>query len=228
MCSLLCCSSSGEGLGQLLVLEPIQEAASSPTEGPPSLLSPHSPGTSLAHSFTQSLSIQSPLLAGTRAPLQSSKVCSSKSLLSSARRCQPTNDGLNSILDGSPVPFPNQKTTKKVIRHTALKSFYGNSVDSPNLTELPPKQTDVKLPSPPPPPSPPPLPRHIPLPPPTPKLPLSPSSAKGGNTLEGCHGDGGGATTPHQSRDVLLKMQHRLRSRITKRGGGGIDKDAAR
>lgn len=124
--------SSDAGLGLLLSLEGIPELQSSPDvlESPPHKLSAtsdvlqfQSPATLLAGDLSRSLSVYSP---------HGSKVCSTAALLDSAKRFQSNNYGLNSILDGSPLKLA--ASYKKRIRHPALREFYGNSVNSPNLT----------------------------------------------------------------------------------------------
>lgn len=62
------------------------------------------------------------------------KVCSTTSLM----RVHPANHGLNSILDGLPPRGDGGMVEKarqsRGIRRSVLRQFYGNSVNSPNLT----------------------------------------------------------------------------------------------
>lgn len=65
------------------------------------------------------------------------KFVTTNSFMRSFQAHQPKNEGLNSLLDGSPMPSQNTFTFKKTIKRPSLREFYGNSVNSPNLTEVP-------------------------------------------------------------------------------------------
>lgn len=119
------------GLGQVLKLEPIPEDPQSDSSTGPSefhFSAIKSPASSLACDISTSLSLESP---STRIRRPSSKN------LKQPLHLQPSQNGLNSILDGSPSNFQAAFGGKTRIKRESLRSFYGNSVNSPNLTEVP-------------------------------------------------------------------------------------------
>ena len=124
------------GLSQVLTLEPILDVSQSDStmKTVPSVLrfsAVKSPTSALASNMSSALSLQSPL---TRAGEKNDKK------LKQALHLHPSRNGLNSILDGSPSDFPSTlgaSAGKKKIKRQSLRSFYGNSVNSPNLTEVP-------------------------------------------------------------------------------------------
>ena len=128
------------GLGEALTLEPIKEFKFSPSESPvfktavnpnSSALEFKSPTTLLAQDLSNTLQMNSPALPQRGGPVTKSGLYSTKSFISSARRFQSTREGLNTILDGSPDSPPKLVSHKK-IRRSALRDYYGNSVNSPN------------------------------------------------------------------------------------------------
>lgn len=80
----------------------------------------NSPTSTLAKSLTTSLNLKSP----------SAK---SEKRLQAAAHLRPANFGLNSILDGTMSPESNLGTKSKKIRRQSLRTFYGNSIHSPNV-----------------------------------------------------------------------------------------------
>ena len=65
------------------------------------------------------------------------KFSATNSFMKSLQAHQVKNEGLNSLLDSSPMPSQPAFEFKKRIKHQLLREFYGNSVNSPNLTEVP-------------------------------------------------------------------------------------------
>ena len=120
-----------EGLGQILLLNSSKEDvfnSNSTTQRPvPFHFGQQSPASQLSSDLTSTLTINTPPGKLARLKRQEQKKLKS---------AQPANFGLNSILDGSPHN-PDFKPAKKSIRRQSLRSFYGNSVNSPNLTEVP-------------------------------------------------------------------------------------------
>ncbi len=90
-----------------------------------------SPTDVLTSQFTHTLSVKSPPNEPSMNPVLNPVL-----LKFTSQRLQSTNDGLNSILDPSPVAVvPCKKKTK--IRRQSLSQYYGSSVYSPNLREVP-------------------------------------------------------------------------------------------
>ena len=115
-------------------LEPIKEFKSSPRQSsvPKTHSAPEfkSPTTLLAQDLSSTLQVNSPSQNANTAVKPG--VCSTLSLLSSAKRFQSSHNGLNTILDGSPDSPPMLASHRK-IRRPALRVYYGNSVNSPNV-----------------------------------------------------------------------------------------------
>ena len=86
----------------------------------------NSPTSTLANNFAASLSLKSPIahLSNCKKP---------EKRLQSAMHLRSTHCGLNSVLDGTPSPVMNLGTKAAKIRRQSLRTFYGNSVHSPNL-----------------------------------------------------------------------------------------------
>ena len=101
-----------------------------------------SPTRALAGQLSRNLSIKSPLLSSSsqsepkltalpkhmqvQGRAAGSKVCKTSSLLTSAMRFHSGNDGLNSILDGSPDPIPGKCTC--TCRHTVYTCMWVHCV----------------------------------------------------------------------------------------------------
>ena len=120
-----------EGLGQVLTLEPIKEVSMTTgtkmgTQHISGSTCVNSPTSTLANNFAASLSLKSPVahLANRKKP---------EKRLQSAMHLRSTHCGLNSVLDGTPSPVMNLGTKAAKIRRQSLRTFYGNSVHSPNL-----------------------------------------------------------------------------------------------
>lgn len=115
-------------------LEPIKEFKSSPSQSPvPKTHSApefKSPTTLLAQDLSSTRQVHSPSQNVNTA--MKPGVCSTLSLLSSAKRFQSSHNGLNTILDGSPDSPPMLASHRKICR-PALRVYYGNSVNSPNV-----------------------------------------------------------------------------------------------
>ncbi len=97
-----------------------------------SLVSVSSPPSVLASQLSDKLAIASPIPLSDPASTNVA-VSSAKWKPSHLEACSGSNLGLNSILDKS---FQSGPVPKK-IRRQSLRSFYGNSVNSPNLTQVP-------------------------------------------------------------------------------------------
>ena len=120
-----------EGLGQVLTLEPIKEVSMTTgtkmgTQHISGSTCVNSPTSTLANNFAASLSLKSPIahLSNRKKP---------EKRLQSAMHLRSTHCGLNSVLDGTPSPVMNLGTKAAKIRRQSLRTFYGNSVHSPNL-----------------------------------------------------------------------------------------------
>ena len=130
---LLWCRPS-EGIGDLLSakLPPIQETSpqqqSVPSRNPTQI---ESPTASLSNQFSQNLAFKSP-----QDNVSTSTIVNPALFKFTAQKYNTTNDGLNSILDQSPlISGPRRKAPR--IRRQSLSQYYGRSVDSPNLCEVP-------------------------------------------------------------------------------------------
>ena len=161
-----------EGLGQLLSLNllPIKESTSTnhpadnqdsdqepsvsrnphdnivpshPMTGPQPSPQFISPTSTLAQQFSRDLAVKSPQ---ENPSLPGNAVTNSSLLTFAAKKYQSTNDGLNSILDGSPLVGPKFGGRKRSsrIRRQSLRQYYGCSVNSPNLTEVPGELINVR------------------------------------------------------------------------------------
>ena len=115
-----------EGLGQVLTLEPIKEVSMTTgtkmgTQHISGSTCVNSPTSTLANNFAASLSLKSPVahLSNRKKP---------EKRLQSAMHLRSTHCGLNSVL-----PVMNLGTKAAKIRRQSLRTFYGNSVHSPNL-----------------------------------------------------------------------------------------------
>ena len=119
-----------EGLADLLLnkLPPITETTS-PHSAKVSRIK--SPTTLLATQFSHNLSVKSP-----QDGVTVSNIVNPSLFKFTAQKFQSTNDGLNTILDGSPAAIvPRMK--KPRIRRQSLSQHYGCSVESPNLRIVP-------------------------------------------------------------------------------------------
>lgn len=121
------------GLGQILSPSKEADTFDSTIQRPtPFHFGLQSPASQLSSDFTSTLTIDTPSGKPTQVKNPQQKT------LKSAQHFQPANFGLNSILDGSPNPASSGfGLAKKTIKRQSLRSFYGNSVNSPNLTEVP-------------------------------------------------------------------------------------------
>ena len=115
-------------------LEPIKEFKSPPSKPPvPKTHSApefKSPTTLLTQDLSSTLQVNSP--SHNEDTAVKPGVCSTLSLLSSAKKFQSSHNGLNTILDGSPDSPPMLVSHRKIHR-PALRVYYGNSVNSPNV-----------------------------------------------------------------------------------------------
>ena len=123
-----------DGLGQVLKLEPIQEDSPVTRKAVTSDFGSacvSSPATTLANDLTASLTLKS--------PNDSSAKCkkAQKKRLQTSRHLHSTHFGLNSILDNTPSPVLIHGARTKKIKRQSLRSFYGNSINSPNLMQVP-------------------------------------------------------------------------------------------
>ncbi len=121
---------SSEGLADLLSnnLPPISET----TSPKPQKTAPiQSPTSVLTSQFSHTLTVKSPHNDASMNPILNPAL-----LKFTSQRLQSTNHGLNSILDRSPAAVVPRKKQKK-IRRQSLSQYYGRSVDSPNLREVP-------------------------------------------------------------------------------------------
>lgn len=120
-------STCREGLGQVLSLEPIKEESFTSGNGTAIYHNSgstcvNSPTSLLANNFATSLTLKSP-----STQLEKCK------RLRSAAHLRSTHFGLNSILDATSSPVANIGTKPKKIRRQSLRTFYGNSIFSPNM-----------------------------------------------------------------------------------------------
>ena len=113
-------------------LKSAADSCDGPTSPVSTMVSVSSPSSVLAVKLSKRLSIASPDVLASASKSASTTLKKKKwkpphmELLTST-----TNLGLNSFLDKSFHPSP------KKIRRQSLRTFYGNSVDSPNLTQVP-------------------------------------------------------------------------------------------
>ena len=127
-------NNRGSDQSQSVSINPTDNIAPSYSGTRPPFISPTS---LLAQQFSHNLAVKSPQENLT--PLPGSAVTNSSLFTFAAKRYQSTNDGLNSILDGSPLAGPKfgARRQSSKIRRQSLRKFYGRSVNSPNLTEVP-------------------------------------------------------------------------------------------
>jgi len=112
-------------------LKPAADPYDVPTSPVSSMVSVASPASVQAVKLSNKLSITSPDMLVNAGKSASTSLARWKPFHMEERMTSSANLGLNSILDKSFHPSP------KKIKRQSLRSFYGNSVNSPNLTQVP-------------------------------------------------------------------------------------------